>query len=92
MFYHVAIKSDGSLWAWGFNDYGQLGDGTTTYRYSLVQIGTDTDWNDVRAGYSFTIAIKQNGAIYTTGANCYGQLGLGIYGEAMNKATPTQVP
>ncbi|OGV97738.1 MAG: hypothetical protein A2Z59_12830 [Nitrospinae bacterium RIFCSPLOWO2_02_39_17] len=38
-YYHtMAIKTDGTLWAWGRNNYGQLGDGTTTDRYSPVQI------------------------------------------------------
>jgi alpha-tubulin suppressor-like RCC1 family protein len=37
----LAIKTDGSLWAWGENDYGQLGDGTTATKRSPVQVGTD---------------------------------------------------
>ncbi len=37
-FHAVALKTDGTLWAWGNNDHGQLGDGTTTERYSPVKI------------------------------------------------------
>src|SRR5438445_4093870 len=46
----VALKSDGTLWAWGFNTNGQLGDGTTTSRPSPVQTGIETNWTAVAAG------------------------------------------
>lgn len=46
----LAIKSDGTLWAWGYNADGQLGLGDTTQRTSPVQVGTDTTWTDVSAG------------------------------------------
>jgi len=48
----VGIKADGSLWASGDNTYGQIGDGTTTRKYSLVQIGTATNWASI-AGENF---------------------------------------
>ena len=71
------IQSDGTLWAWGLNDVGQLGDGTTTNRWQPYQISTDTDWIDVSAGYQHAVALKSNGAVYTWGQNDYGQLGNG---------------
>jgi len=40
----IALKSDGTLWAWGWNGFGQLGDGTTTSKYSPVQIGAENKW------------------------------------------------
>ncbi len=71
------IKSDGTLWGWGRNDAGQLGDGTTVERRLPVQIGTDSDWVAVAAGYQHGVALKSNGALYTWGTNEVGQLGNG---------------
>ncbi len=73
----LAIKSDGTLWAWGLNDYGQLGDGTTVNRNSPVQIGTETNWVSVSGGGRHTIAIKIDGTLWAWGRNTYGQLGDG---------------
>ncbi|MCP4374141.1 MAG: hypothetical protein GY797_39455 [Deltaproteobacteria bacterium] len=47
----VALKTDDTLWTWGDNLSGQLGDGTTTDRHSPVQTGTDTDWANISAGW-----------------------------------------
>ncbi|MEW6601328.1 MAG: hypothetical protein AB1499_10205, partial [Nitrospirota bacterium] len=53
------IKPDGTLWAWGLNDSGQLGDGTTANRPYPAQIGSDSDWKAVSAGWKHSIAIKK---------------------------------
>jgi hypothetical protein len=53
----VFLKSDGSLWAWGYNGDGQLGDGTKIEKNSPVRIGTDTDWQTVAAGSAHTVAV-----------------------------------
>ena len=71
------IKSDGTLWAWGENTYGQLGDGTTVNRMQPVQIGTDNDWVEVVGGRTHAMAIKTNGALWAWGLNDYGQFGNG---------------
>lgn len=71
----VAIAANGTLWAWGWNAGGQLGDGTTTDRLVPVQIGTDTDWIAVAAGFDHTLAIKANGTLWSWGKNTNGQLG-----------------
>jgi alpha-tubulin suppressor-like RCC1 family protein len=52
-----------------------LGDGTTTQRNSPVQIGTDTDWSEVRGGRYHTLASKTDGTLYAWGTNTYGELG-----------------
>ena len=71
------MRTDGTLWAWGRNDYGQLGDGTTTHRLTPMQIGTATNWASVSAGLYHTVAVRTNGTLWAWGYNAYGQLGDG---------------
>lgn len=75
--YHcAAIKTDGSLWSWGNNNYGQLGDNTGTRKSSPVQIvGGGSDWKMVACGYEHTAAIKTNGTLWLWGNGTSGQLG-----------------
>lgn len=88
-FHTMLLKTEGTLWAWGDNSSGQLGDGTTTNKSSSTQVGTGTDWAAVRGGYApQTIAIKSNGTLWAWGNNSGGQLG---DGTTTNKSSPTQV-
>ena len=87
--YHgAAIKTDGTLWMWGRNIYGQLGDGTTINRSSPVQVGILTNWSKVSGGYRFTSALKTNGTLWAWGSNNYGQLG---DNTIVYKSSPVQI-
>jgi alpha-tubulin suppressor-like RCC1 family protein len=81
------LKTDGSLWAWGGNMNGQIGDGTTTDKYSQVQIGAN-DWKQVSAGYNHSLAIKSDGSLWAWGFNVIGQLGDGTNFE---KHSPVRI-
>lgn len=73
----VALKTNGTLWAWGANGgHGQLGDGTNLDSNVPVQIGTDTNWSKISAG-NHTVALKTNGTLWAWGDNNFGQLGNG---------------
>jgi len=84
----LAIRSDGTLWAWGQNAYGQLGIGNTTSHSSPVQVGTNTNWTAVTAGQYHTLAIQSNGTLWSWGFNYYGQLG---NGNTTQQNSPVQV-
>ena len=63
----VAIRIDGTLWAWGNNSGFQLGDGTQEERDNPIQIGTNRNWAAVSAGPGYTIAIRTDGTLWTWG-------------------------
>jgi len=84
----IAIKSNGTLWAWGNNSNGQLGLGDNNDRNSPVQVGTDSNWVTISAGSFHTMAIKSNGTLWAWGKNSNGQLGLGDYND---RNSPFQV-
>ena len=70
----VALKKNGTIWAWGDNEKGQLGDGTTTSRSSPAQVGTDTNWVDITTGVRHSLALKSDGTLWAWGGNNLGQL------------------
>ena len=84
----MAIRTDGTLWAWGINSNGQLGDGTTTERHTPKQIGTATIWKQVATTASHTAAVTTTGALWAWGENIYGQLG---DGTTADRHAPTRV-
>jgi len=91
---HVAaIKTDGTLWTWGRNAYGQLGigvAGTSTNRTTPVKIGTATNWKDISCGREHTLAVKTDGTLWVWGRNNTRQLGLGS-GVTANQNAPQQL-
>jgi alpha-tubulin suppressor-like RCC1 family protein len=90
-YYHsIATKTDGTLWAWGYNNYGQLGDGTVISRSSPVQIGALTTWSKFSGGYNFTSTIKTDGTLWSWGRNNNGQLGQNI-ATTVSRSSPVQV-
>jgi alpha-tubulin suppressor-like RCC1 family protein len=85
--YSLLLKADGSLWGWGCNSSGNLGDGTATDRYAPVKIGAN-DWKQISAGWGHSLAIKADGTLWAWGLNISGQLGDGTSTE---RRSPVQV-
>lgn len=86
--FSFAIKTDGTLWAWGRNDYGQLGQGNTIERSSPVQVGALTTWLSISGGQLFASATKTDGTLWAWGRNEYGQLG---QSDTTNRSSPVQI-
>jgi len=84
----IALKTNGTLWAWGRNGHGQLGDGTTINKIIPIQIGTSNDWKYVSAGTTHNLAIKNDGTLWAWGSNIAGQLG---DGTTISKLIPTKI-
>ncbi len=76
----LALKNDGSLWAWGANDSGQLGDGTTNNRSVPTMVGADRDWRTFAAGDATSFALKSNGTLWVWGR-----------GSSSNDLAPKQI-
>ena len=88
MFGRKELCLDAGLWTWGYNDQGQLGDGTTVNKSSPIRVGTLTNWKQVAGGQGHTAAVKTDGTLWTCGYNYYGQLG---DGTRVYKSSPIQV-
>ncbi len=85
----MAIKSNGTLWAWGSNSNGQLGQNDIISRSSPVQVGTGTDWKYISCGSTHTLAIKTNGTLWSWGSNLFnGELG---QNDRIRRSSPVQV-
>ena len=82
-----SLKAD-KLFIWGWNEFGQIGDGTTNDRYSPAMLGTDTTWVQADGSQNHTMAIKRDGSLWAWGANYYGELG---DGTQIDRNTPVQI-
>jgi alpha-tubulin suppressor-like RCC1 family protein len=85
----LSVKTDDTLWTWGSNQFGRLGDNTTIYRSSPVQVGALTDWYEGSCGATLH-CIKNDGTLWSLGAQAY--QGSGGTGEAsFQNSSPVQV-
>jgi alpha-tubulin suppressor-like RCC1 family protein len=75
--YSLALKSDGTVWAWGGNDDGELGNGSTTGSNTPVQVTGLTGMSAIAAGYNHSLALKSDGTVWAWGDNRQGELGNG---------------
>jgi alpha-tubulin suppressor-like RCC1 family protein len=72
----IGLRTNGTLWSWGGNNLGQLGDNTVVSKSSPVSVvGGFTDWCQVSAGGQFSVAVRQNGSAWAWGTGGYGALG-----------------
>jgi alpha-tubulin suppressor-like RCC1 family protein len=83
-----ALKNDGSVWAWGANWSGELGNGTTTISNIPVQVTSISGISAISAKYHSALALKNDGTVWAWGSNGFGQLG---DGTIIDKSTPVQV-
>jgi alpha-tubulin suppressor-like RCC1 family protein len=84
----AALKRDGTLWTWGLNSYGNLGDNTSIRKSSPIQtISAGNNWSFVACGYQHTTATKTDGSLWAWGRNNDGQLG---DNTLANKSSPIQ--
>lgn len=85
----LALKADGTVRAWGSDDFGQLGIGTPISSPLPVQVAGIPTISAIAAGFAFTVAVDAGGNVWTWGGNAFGQLG---DGTTADRATPKMVP
>ncbi len=94
----ISVKTDGTLWAWGHNEGGELGQNDVNDGYSSpAQIGADTTWSHSAGDDAFHLAIKTDGTLWSWGRNLGGELGLNETASwpgsgDTKKSSPTQIP
>jgi hypothetical protein len=82
--YHsLGLKADGSLYAWGYNGSGQIGNGTLANQITPVKIGSATDWVAIAAGDSHSLGLRADAKLYAWGKNLDGQLGDGTTNQRL---------
>jgi alpha-tubulin suppressor-like RCC1 family protein len=87
--FSLALRSDGTVWAWGGNWIGQLGHGTTSdHELAPVQVTGLTGVTKISAGAGFSLALRSNGTVWAWGDNRYGELG---NGTTVSSSVPVKV-
>jgi alpha-tubulin suppressor-like RCC1 family protein len=85
----LAVKTDGTLWAWGSAASGRLGLDTITGSVSSpVQVGSLSDWKNIVASGGMSIAVKIDGSMWSWGSSGGGRLGLN---DLVDRSSPTQI-
>ena len=88
----MAVKTDGTLWTWGSNEHGELGhnEGSPSKNLSSpTQVGTGTDWSDVRGFIRNAMAVKTDGSLWGWGSNYNGTIG---DNSNVKRSSPVQIP
>jgi alpha-tubulin suppressor-like RCC1 family protein len=89
----LALKADGTVWAWGDDQFGQLGDDAVlANKPTPVQVAGLTGVSAIAAGFGHSLALKTDGTVLAWGEDNSGQLGDGTVGSPDNNPTPKQVP
>jgi alpha-tubulin suppressor-like RCC1 family protein len=86
--HNLIINTDGNLWAWGDNSWGQLGDGTTVNKHLPLPVSTDINWIEIVAGINHGLALQEDSTLWSWGMNWYGQLG---DGTTVSKHIPLKI-
>lgn len=84
----LAVKADGSVWAWGSNEYGQLGTDSTTENTLPIQVMGLPNTIAVAAGNQHSMALASDGSVWAWGRNNMGQLGIGTTDDS---STPVKI-
>ena len=87
-YFTIGLKVNGTLFGWGFNLYGQLGNGSNINSPLPTQIGTNSLWESVSVGTNHCVAIQKDGTLWAWGQNNKGQLGNGSF---VNSTVPIQI-
>jgi formylglycine-generating enzyme required for sulfatase activity len=88
----LALKSDGTVMAWGNNDFGGIGDGSRIDRFTPVPVVGLGEIARISAGVAHNLAVTQDGSVYSWGFGYHGQLGVGDVGERLTPATVVGLP
>src|SRR3954470_18380831 len=86
--YGVVLLTNGTVWTWGTGAHGELGNGTTGFSYTPVQVTGLSNVAAISSGWKHTLALKTNGTVWAWGLNSHGELG---DGTANNRSNAVQV-